>query len=197
MTGQIVTAVMAGYLIGLVLLVPLADRFSPGRLVPIQLAGLAIVLAAAASAPTAGALVGVFGLVGVASTVAAEAVSAVKRFMPLEVRGSRVGIVLAERLDSSQLFRRRSLDELAWLAWHARLPRNSARSDRRAVRNRIASASETNRKQRFVLYHSASASSIAVHLSSISTGIRNRHALIFCFQSHLSRPFNSALQTAL
>lgn len=54
-TGQIVTAVMAGYLIGLVLLVSLANRFSPGRLVPIQLAGLAIVLAAVASAPTAGA----------------------------------------------------------------------------------------------------------------------------------------------
>lgn len=95
MTVQIVTAVMAGYLIGLVLLAPLADRFSPGRLVPIQLVGLAIVLAAATSAPTAGVLVGVFGLVEVASPVAAEAVSAVGRFTPLEVRGSPVGIVFA------------------------------------------------------------------------------------------------------
>lgn len=68
---------MFGYLIGLVLLVPLADRFSPERLVPVQLAGLAIVLVAAAGAPTAGILVGVFGLVGVASTVVAAAVSVV------------------------------------------------------------------------------------------------------------------------
>ncbi|MBI0136180.1 MULTISPECIES: MFS transporter [Bifidobacterium] len=94
-TGQIITAVMAGYLIVLVLLVPLADRFSSGRLVPIQPTGLAIVPAAAASAPTAGVLIGVFGLVGVASTVAAEAVSVVGRFIPLEVRGNRVGIVHA------------------------------------------------------------------------------------------------------
>lgn len=40
-------------------------------------------------------LVGVFGLVGVASPVATEAVSAVGRFTPLEVRSSPVGIVLA------------------------------------------------------------------------------------------------------
>lgn len=81
--GKIVTAVMAGYFIGMVLLVPLANRFSPGRLVPVQLAGLAVVLAAAASAPTAGVLVGVFGLVGVTSKVAAEAVSVVGRLRRL------------------------------------------------------------------------------------------------------------------
>lgn len=73
----------------------MANRLSLGRLVPIQLAGLVIVLAAAASAPTTGVLVGVFGLVEVTSTVAAGAVSVVGRFTPVEVRGSRVGIVLA------------------------------------------------------------------------------------------------------
>ncbi|WP_445342615.1 MFS transporter [Bifidobacterium sp. ESL0827] len=82
-------------------------------------------------------------------------------------------------------------------AWHAYLLRNPARSDRRALCNRIASTSGTNREQRLVLCHSASASSIAAHLSSTSTGIRNRHAPVFCFQSRLGQPFNSTLQTAL
>lgn len=81
--------------------------------------------------------------------------------------------------------------------WHAYLLRNPARSDRRALRIRIASTSGTNQEQRLVLCHSASASSIAAHLSSTSTGIRNRHAPVFCFQSRLGQPFNSTLQTAL
>lgn len=53
--------------------------------------------------------------------------------------------------------------KLDWLAWHAHPHRNPARSYRRALSNRIASTPGTNRERRFLLWHSASASSIARH----------------------------------
>lgn len=98
-------------------------------------------LVASAGAPTAGILVGVFGLVGVASTVVSAAVSVVcdsrrLRFMAAEEESFLQEIRLAFFSAALSEEHRNQLD---WLAWHAHLLRNPARSYRRALYNRIAS----------------------------------------------------------
>lgn len=68
----VIFGAIAGYLIGLVLLVPLVDRLSPRVLIPGQFLALALSLALAARAASPDALIGCFVLIGATTTVAAQ-----------------------------------------------------------------------------------------------------------------------------
>ena len=72
--GLVPTATQLGFAAGLLLLVPLGDRFERRRLILVQLAALTLSLAAAALAPDAWSLVVASALVGVTSSVAQQIV---------------------------------------------------------------------------------------------------------------------------
>ncbi|WP_321791688.1 MFS transporter [Burkholderia pyrrocinia] len=93
--AALASVTMLGYLVGLALLVPLVDRFSPRTLVPAQMGALALLLACASWSPGPLALDASFLLVGAATTVAAQC-SAVagKHADPLR-RGGAMGVVSA------------------------------------------------------------------------------------------------------
>jgi len=92
--AQAVAAAFAGYLAGLVLLVPLADRVSARTLLSAQLAALAGCLALAAASSTPAMLTVALVLVGAATTVAAQSSAIVGRLAP-ENRGAQLGTVSA------------------------------------------------------------------------------------------------------
>jgi MFS family permease len=84
-----------GYLVGLVLLVPLVDRLGPRHVLSIQFGVLALALAinAMVEAPW---LLGLFvGIVGVCSTVGAQLSSVAGRFANPQRRATVLGIVTA------------------------------------------------------------------------------------------------------
>jgi predicted MFS family arabinose efflux permease len=70
--GLIAGSALGGYLIGLLLLVPLVDRVAPATLVGTQLTVLAAALAVAALAPSLPVFVAAFVVVGAAATTAAQ-----------------------------------------------------------------------------------------------------------------------------
>jgi predicted MFS family arabinose efflux permease len=72
--GLVPTATQLGFAAGLLLLVPLGDRFERRRLILVQLAALTLSLAAAALTPDAWSLVVASALVGVTSSVAQQIV---------------------------------------------------------------------------------------------------------------------------
>ena len=74
MIGLVPTATQLGFAAGLLLLVPLGDRFDRRRLILIQLAALTLSFAAAALAPDAWSLVVSSALVGGTSSVAQQIV---------------------------------------------------------------------------------------------------------------------------
>ena len=69
--GLVPTATQLGFAAGLLLLVPLGDRFDRRRLILMQLAALTLSLAAAALAPEAWSLVVASALVGATASVSA------------------------------------------------------------------------------------------------------------------------------
>ncbi|MGW3073895.1 MULTISPECIES: MFS transporter [Kitasatospora] len=91
----VASAAMAGYLIGLALLVPLADRISPRALIGTQLLALSAALALAAAAPNPSVLIGCFVLVGALTTVAAQSSAVVGKHSHPTRRGARMGVVSA------------------------------------------------------------------------------------------------------
>lgn len=91
----VASAAMAGYLVGLALLVPLADRLSPRILIPAQLLALAGVLAVAAVVPGPGTLIGCFLVIGALTTVAAQASAVVGKHSDPARRGARMGAISA------------------------------------------------------------------------------------------------------
>lgn len=90
-----VAAAFVGYLLGLVLLVPLADRVSARTLVSAQLLVLAGCLGLAAAVPHPTLLTGAFLLVGAASTVAAQSSAIVGALSEPTTRGASLGAVSA------------------------------------------------------------------------------------------------------
>lgn len=112
---------LAGYLLGLILLVPLADRVRPGRLVPAQLTGLAAALGLAAVSSGPAALLGCFVVVGAMTTVAAECTALAGRLADPAVRGTRMGVV-AGGISAGILFSRLVGGALTgWVGWRAML----------------------------------------------------------------------------
>lgn len=84
-----------GYMIGLGLLVPLVDRFTPARVLAAQFGLLACALAASAAVPTALLLGPVVGVVGACSAVGAGLSSVAGRLAPPQRRATVLGIVTA------------------------------------------------------------------------------------------------------
>ncbi|WP_280462177.1 MFS transporter [Nocardia carnea] len=84
-----------GYMAGLVLLVPLVDRFPPGRVVAIQFAVMSGALAACAAVSEVWALGTLTGVVGTCSAVGAGLSSVAGRFAPPRRRATILGIVTA------------------------------------------------------------------------------------------------------
>jgi predicted MFS family arabinose efflux permease len=115
------TGAMAGYLLGLVFLVPLVDRVRPRVLVPAQLAGLAAVLGLAAASPSPAALLGCFVAVGAMTTVAAESTALVGKLADPAARGARMGVI-ATGVSAGILVSRIIGGALTgWLGWRAML----------------------------------------------------------------------------
>lgn len=91
----VASAAMLGYLVGLALLVPLADRVSPRVLIPAQLLALSGSLTLAAAAPSPFVLIGSFVAIGAMTTVAAQASAVVGKHSEPARRGTRMGAVSA------------------------------------------------------------------------------------------------------
>src|ERR1700733_1211421 len=93
--GLVPTATQLGFAAGLLLLVPLGDRFDRRRLILIQLAALTLSLAAAALAPDAWSLVVASALVGGTSSVAQQIVPFAAELTEPSRRGATIGIVMS------------------------------------------------------------------------------------------------------
>jgi len=90
-----VTAAQVGYAAGIVLLVPLGDRVDRRRLMLWQSALLVVALLAAAAAPSLLMLAAASAVVGVASTVAQQAIPFVAELAGEQERGRVVGRVMS------------------------------------------------------------------------------------------------------
>ncbi|MEV0432643.1 MFS transporter [Nocardia sp. NPDC050413] len=84
-----------GYMLGLGLLVPLVDRFAPGRVLAAQFGVLACALAASAAAGSATVLAPMIGLVGACSAVGAGLSSVAGRLAHPHRRATVLGMVTA------------------------------------------------------------------------------------------------------
>lgn len=93
--GVIVTVAQVGYGLGLLLLVPLADRVENRRLIVVTVAGSAVALAAAAVAGSAAMFLGAALAVGVGSVAAQMLVPFAAHLAPEAVRGRVVGNVVS------------------------------------------------------------------------------------------------------
>ncbi|WP_217280590.1 MFS transporter [Kibdelosporangium persicum] len=85
----------AGYMVGLGLLVPLVDRFSPGRVLAVQFGVLAIALALSAAVGGVLVLGPVVGVIGACSAVGAGLSSVAGRLATERRRAAILGIVTA------------------------------------------------------------------------------------------------------
>jgi predicted MFS family arabinose efflux permease len=114
---QCVTAAQVGYATGIVLLVPLGDRVDRRRLIIGQVVLLTVALIAAAAAPSLAALSVASVLVGIASTVAQQAVPFAAELAGERERGRVVGQVMSGLLAGILLARTLSGvvgDRLGW-----------------------------------------------------------------------------------
>jgi predicted MFS family arabinose efflux permease len=93
--GLVPTATQLGFAAGLLLLVPLGDRFERRRLILMQLAALMVSLAATALAPDAWSLVIASAFVGVTSSVAQQIVPFAAELAEPRSRGATIGTVMS------------------------------------------------------------------------------------------------------
>ncbi|MFG2881128.1 MFS transporter [Streptomyces sp. NPDC048297] len=93
--GLVPSAALTGCMTGFALLLPLADRVAPNRLVAAQLAALAAALTLAALAPGAGTLLAAYLCIGASASVAAQASSIAGRYAAPGRRGTGVAAVAA------------------------------------------------------------------------------------------------------
>jgi predicted MFS family arabinose efflux permease len=93
--GAVPTATQLGYAAGMFFLAPLGDRFERRSLILWQLAGLCLMLAAAALAPNLGTLIGASLMIGILSTIAQQAVPFSAELARPEERGAAVGFVMS------------------------------------------------------------------------------------------------------
>ncbi|MFL6027825.1 MAG: MFS transporter [Friedmanniella sp.] len=109
--GLVATAVQAGYALGILLLVPLADRVQPRRQVTVQSLLLAGALAASAALPGVPSLVLGFAVVGLVANIAQVIIPAAARMAP-EGRGGATTATMVGSL-SMGIFGGRILASLA------------------------------------------------------------------------------------
>jgi len=93
--GAVPTATQLGYAAGMFFLAPLGDRFERRSLILCQLAGLCLMLAAAALAPNLVTLIGASLMIGILSTIAQQAVPFSAELARPEERGAAVGFVMS------------------------------------------------------------------------------------------------------
>ena len=93
--GLLVTATQAGYVAGLILIVPLGDRLQRRRLVSRLLVIDAVALAGATAAPSLGVLAAALAVVGVSSVAAQILVPFASSLAAEEERGRVVGRVMS------------------------------------------------------------------------------------------------------
>ena len=91
--GWVTTATQGGYLLGLILVVPLGDRFDRRRIILVQLAVTALGLLGAAVAPSAWTFLAFCALFGAASTVVQVITAFAAATSPPDRRGRTVGVV--------------------------------------------------------------------------------------------------------
>lgn len=91
--GWVTTATQGGYLLGLILVVPLGDRFDRRRVILVQLAVTALGLLGAAVAPSAWTFLACSTAFGAASTVVQVITAFAAATSPPDRRGRAVGIV--------------------------------------------------------------------------------------------------------
>lgn len=94
----VATAVQLGYAVGIVLLVPLADRVHPRRQVTVQAALLATALVLSAAMPTLGAVVVGFFVVGLVANIAQVLIPAASRMAPDGAAGATTSALLGALL---------------------------------------------------------------------------------------------------
>ena len=117
----VISGAIIGYLIGLVLLVPLADRLSPRALIPGQFFALALSLALAAWAPSPDVLIGCFVLIGAATTVAAQSSAVVGKFADARRRALSMAAISAGISAGILLSRFVGGLLVQWCGWRAAL----------------------------------------------------------------------------
>jgi predicted MFS family arabinose efflux permease len=93
--GLVPTATQLGFAAGLLLLVPLGDRFQRRHLILIQFAALTLSLAAVALAPDAWSLVVASAFVGVTSSVAQQILPFAAELAEPSRRGATIGTVMS------------------------------------------------------------------------------------------------------
>lgn len=113
------TATLGGYALGILLLVPLGDRFPRRHLIAAQLALLSLALAGAALAPSLPLLAAAGALIGVLSTAAQQVPPFAADLAPEESRGRSVGTVMTGLLLGILLARAVSGAVGDWLGWRA------------------------------------------------------------------------------
>jgi predicted MFS family arabinose efflux permease len=91
--GWVTTATQGGYLVGLVMVVPLGDRFDRRRIILVQLALTAVGLIGAAVAPSAWTFLACSAFFGAASTVVQVITAFAAAASPPGRRGRTVGVV--------------------------------------------------------------------------------------------------------
>lgn len=117
----VLTGALVGYLLGLILLVPLVDRLSPHVLIPGQLAALAVLLGHAAAMPNTAALVGCFVAVGAMTTVAAQSTALVGKLGTTQTGGFHIGSIAAGISAGILLSRFAGGALTGWLGWRGML----------------------------------------------------------------------------
>ncbi|MCW2983943.1 MAG: transporter [Conexibacter sp.] len=93
--GIVASAPILGYLVGLALLVPMADRVRSNRLIAAQLSGLGVTMGLAAIAPNAAVLAAVLLLSGLCASTGAQMSSLAGRYAGSSSKGQAVGTVTA------------------------------------------------------------------------------------------------------
>jgi predicted MFS family arabinose efflux permease len=117
--GWVATAVQAGYALGILLLVPLADRLHPRRQVTVQSLLLAAALAGSALLPGLAAVAAGFAVVGLVANIAQVIIPAASRLAPPERRGATTATIVGSL--SVGIFGGRIVSSLAVeaLGWRA------------------------------------------------------------------------------
>lgn len=117
--GFIVTLTQIGYCLGLLFVVPLADRFENRRMVAIMVAGSAIAMAVAGMAAHAGLFFAAVIVAGVCSVGAQVLVPLAAALSPAEKQGRVIGTIMAGLLAGIMLARPLASALAEFFGWRA------------------------------------------------------------------------------
>ena len=148
LAGWVATAVQAGYALGILLLVPLADRVHPRRQVTVQSLLLAAALAGSALLPSVAAVAAGFAVVGLVANIAQVIIPAAGRLAPAERRGATTATIvgsLSVGIFGGRIVSSLAVEALGWRAvtiGFALLVVATVPFTRRALRSTLVPAAE-------------------------------------------------------